>query len=362
VVVLCGLKGKVLLRRVKLFPPRTRVRSWKMSEKIIDGALPSSLALLLPTFLPLLFSCTPSSFLLSAYSSPPPPSSTHLPAGNAIAAEIRIQLAQQINEMEQKPGLAVILVGARTDSATYVRMKRKACLEVGIHNFSVDYDESVSQEELLQKIDQLNQNPEVHGILVQLPLPRHINEDVILQRVSVEKDVDGLHPLNMASLSRTQTHASSSGSGSVSGGFSFSDLDYNVACTPQGCIELLDRIGYPIQSKRAVVLGRSNIVGIPVALLLMQRNATVTIVHSKSTDVPALVREADIVIAAVGRPELVQGDWIKPGAIVIDVGVNSVPDSTKKKGYALEEYNEQRYENTTKDGRSWGDAPTASGS
>jgi 5,10-methylene-tetrahydrofolate dehydrogenase/methenyl tetrahydrofolate cyclohydrolase len=231
--------------------------------------------------------------------------------------------------MEQKPGLAVILVGSRTDSATYVRMKRKACLEVGIQNFSVDYEETITEEELLQKVDELNVNPEVHGILIQLPLPKHINETTILERVSVEKDVDGLHPLNMARLSRTQTH-------SVRGGrFSFDALDFNVACTPQGCIELLDRIGCPIESKRAVVLGRSNIVGIPVALLLMQRNATVTIVHSKSADVPSLVREADIVIAAVGRPELVQGDWIKPGAVVIDVGVNSVPDATKKKGYRL---------------------------
>jgi 5,10-methylene-tetrahydrofolate dehydrogenase/methenyl tetrahydrofolate cyclohydrolase len=247
--------------------------------------------------------------------------------------------------MEQKPGLAVILVGARTDSATYVRMKRKACLEVGIHNFSVDYDETVTQDELLEKIDQLNKNPDVHGILIQLPLPRHINEDVILQHVVVDKDVDGLHPLNMASLSRTQTHtttsiaspgtvSTSTGSGS-NNAFSFSNLSYNVACTPQGCIELLDRIGCQIESKRAVVLGRSNIVGVPVALLLMQRNATVTIVHSRSIDVPALVREADIVIAAVGRPELVRGDWLKPGAVVIDVGVNSVPDSTKKKGYRL---------------------------
>ncbi len=162
-----------------------------------------------------------------------------------------------------------------------------------------------------------------------MPLPKHIDETTVLERVTVEKDVDGLHPLNMARLSRTQTHSSSATK------FSFENLDFNVACTPQGCIELLDRIGYPIESKRAVVLGRSNIVGIPVALLLMQRNATVTIVHSRSVDIPSLVREADIVIAAVGRPELVQGDWIKPGAIVIDVGVNSVADETKKKGYRL---------------------------
>lgn len=249
--------------------------------------------------------------------------------GNAIAADIRLQLTQQISLMENKPGLAVILVGNRTDSATYVRMKRKACLEVGIHNFSVDYEDTVTQEELLAKIDQLNHNPEVHGILIQLPLPKHIDETTVLERVAVEKDVDGLHPLNMARLSRTQTHAHPGGR------FSFDNLDYNVACTPQGCIELLDRIGCQIESKRAVVLGRSNIVGIPVALLLMQRNATVTIVHSKSNDVPSLVREADIVIAAVGRPELVQGDWIKPGAVVIDVGVNSVTDETKKKGYRL---------------------------
>jgi 5,10-methylene-tetrahydrofolate dehydrogenase/methenyl tetrahydrofolate cyclohydrolase len=164
---------------------------------------------------------------------------------------------------------------------------------------------------------------------VQLPLPPHISESVILNAISPVKDVDGLHPLNVARLANTKTHTAGRQE------LSFDSIDFNVSCTPQGCIELLDRSGVHIQGKEAVVIGRSNMVGVPVALLLMQRNATVTIAHSKTHNIEEVVRRADIVIAAVGRAEMVRGSWIKPGAVVIDVGINSVDDSSKKSGYRL---------------------------
>eukprot|EP00620_Florenciella_sp_RCC1587_P002801 CAMPEP_0182587608 /NCGR_PEP_ID=MMETSP1324-20130603/65393_1 /TAXON_ID=236786 /ORGANISM="Florenciella sp., Strain RCC1587" /LENGTH=239 /DNA_ID=CAMNT_0024804613 /DNA_START=28 /DNA_END=743 /DNA_ORIENTATION=- len=188
----------------------------------------------------------------------------------------------------------------------------------------------VTQAELLGRIDELNENPSVHGILVQLPLPAHIDENVVLASISPEKDVDGLHPLNMARLTQTHTHQKTRGLD-----WSFGNLDFPVACTPQGCIELLDRSGVPIAGQRAAVIGRSNIVGIPVSLLLMQRDATVTIIHSHTPDPAAVCREADIVIAAAGRAELVDAAWIKPGAVVIDVGINSVEDKDASKGYRL---------------------------
>lgn len=166
------------------------------------------------------------------------------------------------------------------------------------------------------------------GILVQLPLPAHIDEATILSAISPDKDVDGLHPLNVALLAK--------GKDTRSGlAFSLNTINYHIACTPQGCIELLERYGVDIQGKNAVVLGRSNIVGIPVALLLMHKNATVTIAHSKTQNLPEVLGRADIVVAAVGRPEMVKGSWLKPGCVLIDVGINSVDDSTDKRGYRL---------------------------
>lgn len=179
------------------------------------------------------------------------------------------------------------------------------------------------------QIDELNANPEVHGILVQLPLPSHIDEGIILERVHPSKDVDGLHPMNSCQLMNTKTHATGRTA------WCFDTLDFSVPCTPQGCIELLDRYNVSIEGKNAVVLGRSNIVGIPIALLLMQRNATVTIAHSKTVDVESVVGRADIVIAAVGKAEMIKGSWIKEGAVVIDVGINSVDDASDKRGYRL---------------------------
>lgn len=179
------------------------------------------------------------------------------------------------------------------------------------------------------QIDGLNADDSVHGILVQLPLPPHIDEASILSRIMQSKDVDGLHPLNVAQLSNTKTHAPGRAS------WSFDALSFHVSCTPQGCIELLDRSGVSIEGKEAVVLGRSNMVGIPVAMLLMQRNATVTIVHSKTCHLEDVIRRADIVVAAVGRAQMVKGSWLKPGAVVIDVGINSIDDAIDKRGYRL---------------------------
>ncbi len=241
--------------------------------------------------------------------------------GKAIAATIRDEIAAEAEVMKAQygkvPGLATVLVGERKDSQTYVRMKKKACAEVGITSFGHDLPADISQEELLKIVRDLNANPEVHGILVQLPLPEHIDEEEILGAISLEKDVDGFHPINIGRLSMKRREP------------------LFVPCTPKGCIELLDRTGVEIEGKRAVVLGRSNIVGLPVAMLLLHRNATLTICHSRTKDLPSVVRQADILVAAVGRAEMVRGDWVKPGAVVIDVGTNAVDDPTRERGYRL---------------------------
>jgi 5,10-methylene-tetrahydrofolate dehydrogenase/methenyl tetrahydrofolate cyclohydrolase len=241
--------------------------------------------------------------------------------GKEIAATIRGEIKAEVEQMKEQyarvPGLAAVLVGARRDSQTYVRMKKKACAEVGITSFGHDLPADISQAELLRVVQDLNANREVDGILVQLPLPDHIDEEEILGAVSLDKDVDGFHPINIGRLSMKRRDPLFS------------------PCTPKGCIELLDRTGVEIEGKRAVVLGRSNIVGLPVAMLLLHRNATLTICHSRTKDLPGVVREADILIAAVGQPEMVRGDWVKPGVVVIDVGVNAVDDPTREKGYRL---------------------------
>lgn len=241
--------------------------------------------------------------------------------GKAIAATIRGEIREEVQAMQAShgrvPGLATVLVGQRKDSETYVRMKKRACEEVGITSFGHELPGDVSQEELLAVVQDLNANPDVHGILVQLPLPDHIDDEAILAAISLEKDVDGFHPLNIGRLSMKRRDP------------------LFVPCTPKGCIELLDRSGIEIAGRNAVVLGRSNIVGLPVAMLLLHRNATLTVCHSRTADLPAMVRQADILVAAVGRPEMVKGDWIKPGAAVIDVGVNAVDDAEDPRGYRL---------------------------
>ena len=243
--------------------------------------------------------------------------------GKAIAADIRAELKQEVDTMvaagKQAPGLAVILVGSRRDSQTYVNMKKKACAQVGIASFGYDYDVSVAQEELLAKIHELNQRNDVHGILVQLPLPAHIDETTVVSSVLPVKDVDGLHPENVAKLASQGTHENKRGYWER-----LCDLPFSAPCTPLGCMELLDRSGVEIQGKKAVVIGRSNLVGLPVSFLLLHRNATVTVVHSQTKNIEEEVSRADIVIAAVGRANIVKGSWLKEGAVVIDVGINSI--------------------------------------
>jgi len=241
--------------------------------------------------------------------------------GKAIAASIRAEIATEVDVLKAStgrvPGLATVLVGQRKDSQAYVRMKKKACAEVGVKSFGHDLPQDISRQELLEVVRGLNSDPEIHGILVQLPLPAHIDDEEILAAVSLEKDVDGFHPLNIGRLSMQRREP------------------LFVPCTPKGCIELLDRTGVRIEGAHAVVLGRSNIVGLPVSMLLLHRNATLTICHSRTQNLPDVVRSADILIAAVGRPEMVRGDWIKPGAVVIDVGINAVDDDSVEKGYRL---------------------------
>lgn len=241
--------------------------------------------------------------------------------GKAIASVVRQEVKQEVIEMKANtgsvPGLAVVLVGDRKDSETYVRNKKKACEEVGIQSFGSDLPADVTEEEVLQIVRDYNENPSVHGILVQLPLPSHINEERVLASISIEKDVDGFHPLNLGKLAMRGRDP------------------LFVPCTPKGCIELLERAGVPISGKQAVVIGRSNIVGMPAALLLQRRDATVTIVHSRTPDIPFYTRNADIVIAALGKANFVKGDWLKPGCAVIDVGINAVDDPTAKRGYRL---------------------------
>ncbi|KAK4770025.1 hypothetical protein SAY87_030557 [Trapa incisa] len=241
--------------------------------------------------------------------------------GKVIAQTIRSEIATEVHDLSQKygkvPGLAVVIVGTRKDSQSYVSMKRKACAEVGIKSIDIDLPEQVSEVELIQKVHDLNGNPEVHGILVQLPLPKHINEEKVLNEISIEKDVDGFHPLNIGKLGMKGREP------------------LFQPCTPKGCMELLSRSGITVKGKKAVVVGRSNIVGLPVSLLLLKADATVTIVHSHTCDPEAIIREADIIIAAAGQPMMIKGNWIKPGAAVIDVGTNAVDDPTKKSGYRL---------------------------
>jgi 5,10-methylene-tetrahydrofolate dehydrogenase/methenyl tetrahydrofolate cyclohydrolase len=251
--------------------------------------------------------------------------------GKVIAATIRQELKEKVASMHNVPGLAVILVGERRDSQTYVRMKKKACEECGIASFGFDYPDTVTESELLLKIQELNNDDKVHGILVQLPLPSHINENNVIEAVHPSKDVDGLHPKNTASLCSTGTHV---GAEKINWS-DMSSVPFHIPCTPQGCIELLDRTGVELKGKNAAVIGRSNLVGLPVAMLLMHRDATVTIVHSKTVDAPSIVRNADVVVAAVGRAEMVKKDWIKEGAVVIDVGINSVDAPETKRGYKL---------------------------
>lgn len=231
--------------------------------------------------------------------------------GNAIAAKRRAVVAERIAELKAggiTPGLAVVIVGEDPGSQVYVRMKQKDCDEVGILSEKYALPAATSQDELFALVEDLNARVDIDGVLVQLPLPPHIDEDAVLEAVDPEKDVDGFHPMNVGRM--------------VVG------KETLLPCTPHGCIVLLEEAGVDLTGKEAVVLGRSNIVGKPVAILLLEKHATVTICHSRTRDLPEVVRRADVLIAAVGRPKMVKGDWLKPGAVVIDVGINRREDGT----------------------------------
>ena len=240
----------------------------------------------------------------------------HLIDGKAFAAQVRGQVSEHVARLKQDhgivPGLAVVLVGEDPASQVYVRSKGKQTVEVGMTSFEHKLDASVSEEELIAVINQLNGDPAVHGILVQLPLPKHLNEESVIGCIDPAKDVDGFHISNVGQLGTGQKSM--------------------VPCTPLGCLMMLrDHFG-SLSGCEAVVIGRSNIVGKPMAQLLLGDSCTVTIAHSRTKDLPAVVRRADIVVAAVGRPEMVPGDWIKPGAVVIDVGINRIAAPEKGEG------------------------------
>ena len=241
--------------------------------------------------------------------------------GKAIAEKVRSQVREAVTRMKEThdyvPGLATVLVGEDPASATYVRNKRKTCEELGIRSIGHELPADSSQEQVEKLVAELNADPTVNGILVQLPLPKHLNEEAVLNTISVHKDVDGFHPVNIGRLAMKGRDP------------------LFIPCTPYGCIVLLEESGIPIKGAEAVVVGRSNIVGLPVAMLLQKGDATVTICHSRTRDLAEHIRRADIVIAAIGRTEMITGDMIKPGAAIIDVGINQKPDPTAKRGYRL---------------------------
>jgi len=233
---------------------------------------------------------------------------THVIDGKAFAAGLREKIKSKVTSLEAnhsiKPGLAVVLVGEDPASQVYVRNKGRQTKETGMASFEHKLDDSTSQQDLVKLVEQLNADSTVNGILVQLPLPDQIDADAVISTISPEKDVDGFHVINVGRLT--------TGSEAM------------VPCTPLGSMMMLEDAVGDLSGKHAVVVGRSNIVGKPMASLLLAANCTVTIAHSRTQDLPAMVRQADIVVAAVGRPEMVRGDWIKPGAVVIDVGINRI--------------------------------------
>lgn len=230
--------------------------------------------------------------------------------GKAISAELLEKITEETAEFVKQsnfaPGLAVVLVGADPASAVYVKNKGLACKRCGFNSFEHKLPAETSEADLLALIDQLNNDPAVHGILVQLPLPKHINEKAVIATIAQAKDVDGFTPVNVGNM--------------VVGD------DCYLPCTPHGVMVMIEKAGLDLNGKDAVVIGRSNIVGKPQSILLLEKNATVTICHSRTKDLPEVVRRADVVVAAVGRAEMVKGEWLKPGAVVIDVGINRTED------------------------------------
>jgi len=245
----------------------------------------------------------------------------HILDGAALAEEIRAEVGRKVAARaaagKSTPGLATVLVGENPASQAYVRSKHKACQEAGMKSFGFMLPATASQDEVVGLVRKLNADPQVHGILVQLPLPSGLDEESVLREVSLEKDVDGFHPINIGRLAQKGRDP------------------FFVPCTPAGCMLLIEKALPDLNGVNAVVLGRSNIVGMPVALLLVRANATVTICHSRTKNLKEVCAAADVLVAAVGRTEMVRGDWVKPGAVVIDVGINRVDDPFKARGYRL---------------------------
>jgi len=241
--------------------------------------------------------------------------------GAQTAASIRNEISQKVSERKTLglpiPGLATILVGKNPASQTYVRSKHRACEEVGFLSFGFDLPAVTSQSKIEGLIEELNGDERVHGILVQLPLPEGLNEESVLSKLSIKKDVDGFHPVNIGRLAQKGREPTF------------------IPCTPAGIMVLLEETLPSLEGLQAVVLGRSNIVGMPMALLLVHANATVTICHSRTQNIPEITSRADILIAAIGKAEIVRKDWVKHGAVVIDVGINRVEDRSQKRGYRL---------------------------
>ena len=253
-------------------------------------------------------------------------------SGKDLSEIVKVQTTEKCREFERRfsrrPCLAVVLVGDNPASQTYVRNKKKACEEIGIAHLDIEFSSDITQDQLLGCIEELNSNAEVDGILVQMPLPKHIDELAITEAICADKDVDGFHPQNIGKLLLGQRSL--------------------VACTPKGILRIMDHYGISTQGKDVCIVGRSNIVGKPMAALLMQkgRDATVTVCHTKTADLKEHVRRADIVIAAVGKVNAITADMVKDGAVVIDVGINRVPDASKKSGFALK--GDVDYENISK--------------
>ena len=245
----------------------------------------------------------------------------HIIDGKSVAAAVLDECRAEAAALVAQgitPGLAVVLVGEDPASKVYVGSKARTCAELGFLSRKIELPAVTTQDELLRVVHELNADPAIHGILVQSPPPPHIDEEAVIRAIDPRKDVDGFHPENVAKLA-------------------LEDPSGFVPCTPAGCMRLLENAGIQTSGAEAVVIGRSMIVGKPMALLLVSKksNATVTIAHSRTKDLPAVCRRADILVAAVGRPEIVRADWVKPGAVVIDVGINRIEDATKKSGYRL---------------------------
>lgn len=243
--------------------------------------------------------------------------------GKQTSAKIKEEIEAQVSVMKQQnkrtPHLAAVLVGTNGASMTYVSAKVKACQLVGFESTLIELSAETTEAQLLNKIEELNNNPEIDGFIVQLPLPKHIDEQKVLMAVDPDKDVDGFHPMNVGHLTL--------------------DLPTFISATPYGIMELLERYEIPTSGKHVVVIGRSHIVGRPMSILMSQKraagNATVTIAHSRTTNLAALTKEADIIVAALGIPEFLKADMVKKGAVVIDVGITRVPDASKKRGYRI---------------------------